>query len=389
MPNETADALARMLSLSTEKQHATAAFSQQPVLSPLTRKNSRANVFEGDPWTFVHYPRDKSLETSLFHNAERALDEASPDYAPGPLQFEDAYADPYGSAAHQSPLGFWGSAWEHEHSPQSTEGGEDIQPEVGAVDQAHDESPCISLLAHELPRDCLLILLQSAVGAKQNHVVAQCMRALGPMSPQEYGQCMIAPNSSDVHKPSPAVKIQVEISESPATPTSSTSTSGSQTRWSPLHNSGPAYTETVCSTIAKPGARSGTVGAIRLSDSRAGMRTSVLTVEQAIEVFNFRPAQRCDRASLCSDLAQRYGVTTTAIRHIWDRRTWVWTTLPHWTKVEMAASLAEGTCDCCRRDKVDKIEDTCENCPINRKRGRPRGSRDTYSRKKKDPFENN
>ena len=107
MPNETADALARMLSLSTEKQHATAPFSQQPVLIPLTRKNSRANVFEGDPWTFVHYPRDKSLETSLFHNAERALDEASPDYAPGPLQFEDAYADPYGSAAHQSPLGFW------------------------------------------------------------------------------------------------------------------------------------------------------------------------------------------------------------------------------------------------------------------------------------------
>jgi len=377
-----------MLSLSTEKHHATAPFSQQPVKSLLTRNNSRANAFECNPWTFVHYPTDKSLETSRLRNAERVLDEASPDYALGPLQFEDAFVDPYGSAAHQSPLGFWGSDWEHKHSLQSTEDGENMQPEVGAVDQAHDESPCISLLAHELPRDCLLILLQSAVGAKQNHVVAQCMRALGPMSPQEYGQCMIAPNFSVVHKPSPSVKIQVEICESPDTLTSLTSTSVVQTRWSPLHNSGPAYTETVCRTIAKPGAGSGTVSAIQLSDSRVGMRTSVLTVEQAIEVFNFRPAQRCDRASLCSDLAQRYGVTTTAIRHIWNRRTWVWTTLPHWTKVEMAVSLAEGSCDCCRRDKVDKIEDTCENCPINRKRGRPRGSRDTYSRKKKDPFEN-
>jgi len=89
---------------------------------------------------------------------------------------------------------------------------------------------------------------------------------------------------------------------------------------------------------------------------------------QATEVFQQRPAQRCDRAALCSELADRYSVTTTAIRHIWDRRTWVWTNLPHWTPAELAASLAEGTCDECKLRKVDKVEDTCEACPINRKR---------------------
>jgi hypothetical protein len=123
---------------------------------------------------------------------------------------------------------------------------------------------------------------------------------------------------------------------------------------------------------------------IRLTESRSGTRTSVLTEEQAIEVFKQRPAQRSDRASLCSELADRYNVTTTAIRHIWDRRTWVWTNIPYWTKAEMAQSLSEGTCEACR-GKVEKIEDTCELCPINRKRGRPRGARDTYRRLRKNP----
>lgn len=121
----------------------------------------------------------------------------------------------------------------------------------------------------------------------------------------------------------------------------------------------------------------------RTDTGRAGARTSVLTEAQAVEVFKLRPAIRSDRASLCSELAQRYRITTTAIRHIWDRRTWIWTNMPHWTQAEMAASLAEGVCEVCRSNKIDKIEDTCEHCPLNRKRGRPRGARDTYRRQRK------
>ena len=121
----------------------------------------------------------------------------------------------------------------------------------------------------------------------------------------------------------------------------------------------------------------------RTDTGRAGARTSILTEDQAVEVFKMRPAVRSERASLCAELAEKYGVTTTAIRHIWDRRTWVWTNMPQWTEAEMAASLAEGMCDTCRKNKINKIEDTCGECPLNRKRGRPRGARDTYRRQRK------
>jgi hypothetical protein len=87
---------------------------------------------------------------------------------------------------------------------------------------------------------------------------------------------------------------------------------------------------------------------------------------------------------VCSELAERYSITPTAIRHIWDRRTWVWTNIPYWTQEELAASLAEGTCEACRCKALasNKIQDTCELCPINRKRGRPRGAKDSSHRQR-------
>jgi hypothetical protein len=137
--------------------------------------------------------------------------------------------------------------------------------------------------------------------------------------------------------------------------------------------------------VRKTNNKAGARTSILLTDGRVGMPTSILTVEQAIEVFAQRRVQGTERAALCSVLADRYRVTTTAIRHIWDRKTWVWTNLPYWTEAEMAASLAEGTCKTCLNNGVNKIEDTCEHCPINRKRGRPRGSRDTHRRQRKNP----
>ena len=132
--------------------------------------------------------------------------------------------------------------------------------------------------------------------------------------------------------------------------------------------------------------KTGTRAPIRLTESRAGTRTSILTEDQAIQVFKQRPMERSGRALLCSQLAEHYGVTTTAIRHIWDRRTWVWTNLPFWNEEELAASLAEGTCENCRsQKKVERIQDTCNQCPINRKRGRPRGARDSSRRVRKNP----
>ena len=52
---------------------------------------------------------------------------------------------------------------------------------------------------------------------------------------------------------------------------------------------------------------------IRSDTGRAGARTSILTEDQAVEVFLLRPAQRTDRAWLCAQLAERYHVTSTTI----------------------------------------------------------------------------
>lgn len=195
------------------------------------------------------------------------------------------------------------------------------------------------------------------------------MQALGSMTSAEYCECLGGtniPGSDLINSPKPAIEVDSEKPVSPpAVSSAKTSNTGS------------------CKKLFSNGAAD--VGNFRRSITKAGMRTSVLTEEQAIEVFKKRPL-RLRRAVLSSELAELYGVTTTAIRHIWDRRTWVWTNLPYWTKAELAASLAEGMCECCRRKKIDTIDKTCANCPINRKRGRPRGSRDTYSRKHKDEF---
>ena len=298
-----------------------------------------------------------------------------------------------------------------------------------------------------LPRDCLIMLLESALKhmPQETEVVARCMRALAPLSREEYEQCFgslsrkkepqfSAPTSSRTGSagawagsassmnPRHAVDIPGRASASNASwermPPAhqgkreegasylfSSNGSTSHERMPPAQHQRKSVVQAIDTerqgspplggaaqgassgagevrkTINKAGART----SIRLTDSRVGMRTSVLTEEQAIEVFKQRPAQRTERAALCSVLADRYCVTTTAIRHIWDRRTWVWTNIPYWTKAEMAASLAEGTCDSCKSSGIDKIEDTCEHCPINRKRGRPRGARDTYRRQRKNP----
>ena len=287
--------------------------------------------------------------------------------------------------------------------------------------QEHGLSQFVPQWAYEtLPRDCLIMLLESALKhmPQETEVVARCMRALAPLSREEYEQCfgslsrknepaVSAPTSSRTGSAGAWAGSAASVSPRHAVniPGRPSASNASWERMPPAQHQRKSVVQTIemerpCSpplggaaqgassgagevrkTINKSGARS----SIRLTDSRVGMRTSILTEEQAIEVFKQRPAQRTERAALCSVLADRYCVTTTAIRHIWDRRTWVWTNIPYWTKDEMAASLAEGTCDACKSNGIDKIEDTCEHCPINRKRGRPRGARDTYRRQRKNP----
>ena len=397
-----------------------------------------------------------------------------------------------GSSSSQFPqhIGNWGEGElerVHNQRPQHSH-------EAGARQDAPTPmSHFIPQWAYEtLPRDCLIMLLESALKhmPQESDVVARCMRALAPLTKDEYIQCFgsaprelgycssgagggsarpmeasnfhVSTTASAGHRPiaqeSPRQAQSIDTFSRPRAPEErldagvffgrrsldsgmdranylaaapqhlakyERSLSASLKFDTPQHMADP-LTVKYDRSLSPTGHRSGTrsrspaMGAawgnslsggdarhyykpayapgeeprtnkggsartsIRLTESRSGTRTSILTEEQAIEVFKQRPAQRSDRASLCSELADRYNVTTTAIRHIWDRRTWVWTNIPYWTKAEMAQSLSEGTCEACR-GKVEKIEDTCELCPINRKRGRPRGARDTYRRLRKNP----
>jgi len=293
--------------------------------------------------------------------------------------------------------------------------------------QAAPLSESIPMWAYEtLPRDCLIMLLETALKhmPQEAAVVAQCMRSLAPMTRDEYQRCFMSRDSPAA----PAAACQPPPRELPSAAPAPRLLSVDTRRvapecgasagcWSPgpasvkvngdhegkgerVHlprcgspptaGKNKAHSPTVSGqrgggearrSIFKPAARSN----IRLTDSRSGKRTSILTEEQAIQVFKLRPQHRTERAALCLELAERYSVTTTAIRHIWDRRTWVWTNISYWTEAEMAASMAEGTCDSCKDKKVTKIQDTCQHCPINRRRGRPRGARDTYRRQRKTP----
>ena len=111
------------------------------------------------------------------------------------------------------------------------------------------------------------------------------------------------------------------------------------------------------------------------------VRTRVLTEEIALEIFKRRP-KAGERSGTCTRLAQKYGVTTTAIRHIWDLQTWKCTTMPLWTPEELASSVQHGLCQACKEKGVQCLTQACPECPCNRKRGRPAGAKDSYKRKR-------
>ena len=104
-----------------------------------------------------------------------------------------------------------------------------------------------------------------------------------------------------------------------------------------------------------------------------------LTPEQALEIFR----RRCDskaHSTLLAETAEEFGVTQTSIRHIWGRQTWKSTTMPLWTQEERASSRSDSLCQQCLNGGRTDIEQACPACPINRKRGRPVGTKDSYKR---------
>ena len=223
-----------------------------------------------------------------------------------------------------------------------------------------------------LPREFVVKLLQNSLQRlpQDAHVVQNCMRTLGPLSQDEHYRCFPPARTAGAGGAAAGAKVGSALpgaaklaSMEPMAASRTLPADGCKVMrkeaWAAGANPGPARVgldggvkarlpgvtmpaEDSRPAVVKAGAgaaagsRTGAKEAVELlrtDTGRAGARTSILTEAQAVEVFKLRPAVRSERASLCAKLADRYRVTTTAIRHIWDRRTWVWTNMPHWTGV--------------------------------------------------------
>ena len=475
MPNATADALARILSLSSSDTDdvpcagpkACASTSPAPhneddhndqmlFASLFYEINDESSEFDGSRHrcssglSLADCCHDHVLDVHHSSDAHPEFyEDAAPWNAHGPDAYGSPHQDPYGPA---SPAECGSPPHAPDMDSKSLDGDALSFPRndaSAAARNSHENAPSqmdsmMPEWAYDaLPRDCLIMLLTSALQhmPHETSVVARCMRALAPLTPEEYRTCFaklpqelcaVSSSSTAARPPlmpesAPAFTARPFPIAAPQPPKASSASYSSSLLhvkyptvapfyWpessvhkqggghsTPLHGarqqsppasgngrrswspSSPTLTVATSScevrrTINKAGTRT----SILLTDSRSGTRTSVLTEEQAIEVFKQRPADRSERATVCSELAERYSITPTAIRHIWARRTWVWTNIPYWTQEEMAASLAEGTCEACRCKALasNKIQDTCELCPINRKRGRPRGAKDSSRRQR-------
>ena len=75
------------------------------------------------------------------------------------------------------------------------------------------------------------------------------------------------------------------------------------------------------------------------ADDRAA-KTTTLTAHDAIDIY-LAKASRSARDSLTSVLSKRYNITMKAVRDVWNLRTWVWATVPFWTRSDREKFLCK------------------------------------------------
>ena len=95
---------------------------------------------------------------------------------------------------------------------------------------------------------------------------------------------------------------------------------------------------------------------------------------QATMIFRAK-ANRVKRDSLSAELAAEFGITSKAVRDIWNLRTWTWTTMPYWTQAEYDDFLPKHLCEECKVEhkagNVRVLSDACELCANPPPLGRP------------------
>ena len=95
---------------------------------------------------------------------------------------------------------------------------------------------------------------------------------------------------------------------------------------------------------------------------------------QATMIFRAK-ANRVKRGSLSVELAAEFGITSKAVRDIWNLRTWTWTTLPYWTQADHDDFLPKHLCEECKVEhkagNVRVLSDACARCANPPPLGRP------------------
>ena len=98
--------------------------------------------------------------------------------------------------------------------------------------------------------------------------------------------------------------------------------------------------------------------------------TTTLTAHDAIDIY-LAKASCSARDGSTSVLSKRYNITMKAVRDVWNLRTWAWTTMPYWTRSDLAKFLRKHLCAQCKTNGVTSLASACKECANPRRRGRP------------------
>lgn len=90
----------------------------------------------------------------------------------------------------------------------------------------------------------------------------------------------------------------------------------------------------------------------------------IITNDAAVAIFKARDESRKKQDKLATRLSSEYGISTKAVRDIWNLRTWSHVTKPFWTPKDFSRRMLHSKlCTGCKKDPtIASIEDACEAC---------------------------
>ena len=102
---------------------------------------------------------------------------------------------------------------------------------------------------------------------------------------------------------------------------------------------------------------------------RSGVCT--ISAKTAVLIYLAKQGQAPPRRGdgLAIGLAEKFGVTSKAVRDIWARRSWASTTYPHWTPEDHTKFIKKKLCESCRNKGLLSFEHACVRCKSRKPRG--------------------